>query len=166
MWELLLLVCEQCCSVSEPKLLRGLRSQNQPINIVSSTKSVITAGQKFPDCSTHVITLPNHIYDNSFFPCKVYIYVCTKCSLTCLGSSEKLITNTSLKCNILSFGCKTNARNKHSNGVSFWLYKNACFLAFRTQDTKQEQNNFINMLFTTSAIYSMLYIIANKQTDE
>ena len=39
-------------AVSDGKLLPfSQRSANQPINIVSSPKSLITAGQKFPNCS-------------------------------------------------------------------------------------------------------------------
>lgn len=160
MWELLLLVCEQCCSVSEWKLLPfSQRSENQPINIVSSTKSVITAEQKFPDCSTRVITHPNHIYDNSFF-LKVYIYVCTQCSLTCSGSSEKQITNTSLNSNILSFGCTTNARNKHSNGVSsFWLHRISIkFLFFSIQNESKSRIPSLTC-YSQPLLYTVCYIL-------
>lgn len=79
------------------------RSEIQPINIVSSTRSLISSGQKFPDCSTHVITPRNHIYDNSFF-LAMCVFIYTKCNLTCLGSSEKQITDTSLNCIIWRAG--------------------------------------------------------------
>lgn len=61
---------------------RGL--QNSRYMLFHPKTSLITAGRKFPNCSTHVINLPNHIYDfdNIFIPA-----MCV-CSLIwdCLGN--------------------------------------------------------------------------------
>ncbi len=53
-------------------LLLSQSSEIQPRNIVSSLRCLIFVGQKFPDCTTHLIPLPNHVYDDSFF---LYVYI-------------------------------------------------------------------------------------------